>query len=111
MVSSAAWSAPDRSSTVRTGCRGRQDQVAGRQAGARGRAVLGYPADEQALGVEQADGAPQPPGHMAGSDRDTELRRPDGFAAGERIDPAAQLLVGGYGQVETLASNLQVTTN
>ena len=111
MVSSAAWSAPDRSSTVRTGWPAAARIRSPDASGARGRAVLGYPADEQALGVEQADGAPQPPGHMAGSDRDTELRRPDGFAAGERIDPAAQLLVGGYGQVETLASNLQVTTN
>ena len=53
---------------------GRHDQVAGCQASARGRAVFGYLADEQALGVGQTDGAPQPPGHMAGSDRDTKLR-------------------------------------
>ena len=71
------------------------------QASARGRAVFGYLADEQAVGVGETDGAPQPPGHVAGSDRDAELRRPDGFPAGERVDPQAQRLVGGYGQVDT----------
>ena len=38
---------------------------------------------------------------MAGSDRDAKLQPPDGFPAGERVDPAAQRLVGGYGQVDT----------
>ena len=82
---------------------GRHDQVAAGEAGLGGRAVLGHVADEQALSVGQADGAPHPPGHVAGSDRDTELRRPDGFPAGERVDLSAQRLVGGYGQVEALA--------
>ena len=36
----------------------RHDQVAGGQASARGRAVIGYLADEQALDVGEADGAP-----------------------------------------------------
>jgi len=90
---------------------GRHDQVAGCQASARGRAVFGYLADEQALGVGETDGAPQPPGHMAGSDRDAKLGRPDGFPAGERIDPAAQRLVSGYGQVETLAKAVRVDSS
>src|SRR6185312_11857207 len=81
---------------------------AGCQAGTRGRAVFGDPADEQALGVGETHGAAQSPGHVAGSDRDAELRRPDGFPAGQCVDPAAQRLVGGYGQVEALAEAVRV---
>src|SRR5580693_1713656 len=45
---------------------------------------------------------------MAGGDGDAQLRRPDGFPAPERVDPAAQRLVGGYGQVEALAEAVRV---
>ena len=109
MVSSAVRSAPDRSSMVLTGSAGgRHDQVAGCQASARGRAILGHLVDEQAFDVGKADGASQPPGHLAGSDRDAKLRRPDRFSAGERVDPAAQCLVGGYGQVEAFTEAVRV---
>ena len=87
---------------------GRQDQVAGCQASAAGWAALFYPVDEQALDVGEADGAPQPPGHMAGSDRDAKLWWRDRFPAGERVDSAAQRLAGGYGQVETFTKAVRV---
>src|SRR5580704_3062038 len=87
---------------------GRYDQVAGGQASTRGWAVFGYIADEQALDVGEADGASQPPGHMAGSDRDTKLWRLYRFSAAERVDPAAQCLVGGYGQVEAFAEAVRI---
>ncbi len=88
--------------------RGRDDQVAAGQAGLGGRAVLGDLADEQAVGVRQADRAAQPPGHVAGSDGDAELRRLDGLPAGQRVDPASQRLVGGNGQVEALTQAVRV---
>ena len=43
--------------------------------------------------VGETDGAPQPPGHVAGSDRDAELRRPDGFPAGQRVDGTTKAAV------------------
>src|SRR5947199_111390 len=76
---------------------GRHDQVALGETSPGGRAVLGYLADEQALGVGQADGAPEPPGDVAGGDGDAKPRRCRRLPAGQRLDPAAQRLVGGYG--------------
>ena len=88
--------------------RGRHDQVALSEAGPGGRAVLGHLADEQALGVRQADGAPEPPGDVAGSYGDAKPWRHRRFPAGERIGPAPQRLVGGYGQVEALTEAVRV---
>ena len=71
----AAWSASNRSSGVRTGLtRGRHDQVALGETGAGGRAVVHHVADEQAVGVGQADGAAQPPGHVVRRDGHAEPR-------------------------------------
>src|SRR5215831_7708527 len=55
--------------------RGRHDQVALRETGPGGRAVPSHLADEQALGVGQADGAPEPPGDVARGDGDAKPRR------------------------------------
>ena len=54
--------------------RGRYDQVPLCEAGVGGRAVLHYLTDEQALGVGEAHGAPEPPGHVPGSDCNTKHR-------------------------------------
>ena len=45
---------------------------------------------------------------MPGSDRDAELRRCGGLPAGQRVGPAAQRLIGGYGQIEPLAETVGV---
>ena len=71
----AAWSASNRSSGVRIGLtRGRHDQVAAGESCAGGRAVVGHVADEQAVGVGQADGAAQPPGDEVRRDANAEPR-------------------------------------
>ena len=54
--------------------RGRYDQVALGESCAGGRAVVDYVADEQAVGVGQADGAAQPPGDEVRRDGDAEPR-------------------------------------
>src|SRR5712672_3157018 len=53
---------------------GRGDQVAPGECCAGGGAVVGHVADEQAVGVGQADGAAQPPGDEVGRDGDAEPR-------------------------------------
>jgi DNA-binding NarL/FixJ family response regulator len=88
--------------------RDRHDQVAPGQAGPRGRAVILNLADEQAVGLGEADRAAQPPGHVAGGDRHAQARRPDRFPAAERVDLAPQRLVGRDGQVEALAEAVGV---
>ena len=55
--------------------RGRHDQVALGDTRAGGRAVLGHVADEQAIGVGQADGAAEPPGHVVRRDGNAEPGR------------------------------------
>ena len=50
----------------------RHDQVALGDASASGRAVLYHALDEQAVGVGQAYGAAESPGHMVGRDGDAE---------------------------------------
>src|SRR5262249_50079998 len=52
--------------------RGRYDQVALGEARAGGRGVLHHLADEQAVGVGQADGTAEPPGDVAGGYGDAE---------------------------------------
>src|SRR5215469_294113 len=51
------------------------NQVALREAGACGWAVFLHVADEQAVGVGQADGAAEPPGHVVRGDGKAEPRR------------------------------------
>src|SRR5262249_12316253 len=73
------------------------------QAGAGGRAVLGDIADEQAIGIRQADGTAQPPGYVAGRYGNAQSWWCRRLAPGKRAGPLTQRLVGGDGQVETLA--------
>src|SRR6266851_12846 len=87
---------------------GRHDQVPLGQAGACGRAAFRHIPDKHPLGIGEAHGAPEPPGHVPGSDCDTKLRLRRGLTTGKRIGAAAERLVGRYGQIEALAEAVGV---
>src|SRR5258708_25789735 len=78
--------------------RGRHDQVARAEAGAGGGAGCRDLADEQAVGVGEADGPAQPPGPLPRGDGDAQPRRWRRFAAGERLGAASPWLVRGGGR-------------
>ncbi len=71
--------------------RGRHDQVALGQTGPGGRAVVFHPADEQAVGLRQADRTAQPPGHVTRGQRHAQpRRRRRRLAAGQHVRPGRE---------------------
>src|SRR6266540_26811 len=87
---------------------GTDDQVADADPGAAGRATVLDGPDQQPVTLGQADGVAHAPRDAGVGDADAQPWPGGRLAPGERVEPPAQLGVGGDGQVEAVAEAVGV---